>query len=339
MMRHPESQRFIKMPAVHAPRVCLDNRTKYMLVVVIAALIVAVESIAVEASLNIWNIGLFAVSSIPSIFGGLAILSVAPRPVMTVVRSLDGRAWATILAMGFLFALGALLWFDAVGRIGASKEALLGGGSSEVLFVVLLSALFLKEKLSRWELFGGFLIIGGVALVLANTEEMSFGIGLGEMEAITSSFLLGVSIILLTKMLRVYPILPISAIELILSGIMLLVMGIAAGLIAFPSPTDWLILLVLSSFPALSFLTYNAGLRRVGASITSVLFALTGILTVLIQATLVFLLPEADFILPEHVLLATAGGVVAFVGIYILHMNPGSRSAADQLVEPGPSVK
>ncbi|HDP97488.1 MAG TPA: hypothetical protein ENN25_07365, partial [Euryarchaeota archaeon] len=183
----------------------MDSRTKYIFVVILAALIVALESITIEASLNIWDVGLFAVSSIPSVIAGLVIMGIVPKPVMSSARSFGRKGWTMMLTMGFLFALGSLLWFDAVGRIGASKEALLGGGSSEVLFIVLLSAVFLKEKLSRWELSGGFLIIGGVVLVLINTEDISLGIGFGELEAITSSFLLGISVVILTKMLRQYP--------------------------------------------------------------------------------------------------------------------------------------
>jgi len=302
-------------------------RSKYILVVLMSALIVAFETVAIEGALNIANLNLYLVSSIPSLVGGCILMGMCPRGTAAFVKSLDGKGWALTLAMCGFVAAGVILWFDAVSRIGASKEAILGGGSSEVLFVVVLSAVFLKERLTWLEGLGSLLIILGVFLVLADFETLSLPAGVGETEAILSSFCLGISIIISTVLLRVYQLTPLSGIELFVSGIMVVSFGLATGLVTAPDAAGLALLVLLGLFPAAGLLTYNAGLPKIGASLTSVLFALTGIMTVGVQLLVLALYPDADIILPRSVAIAILGGMVAFLGVYLLHKKKAVRAA------------
>jgi drug/metabolite transporter (DMT)-like permease len=309
----------------------VNVRSKYIMIVLLSALIVAFETVAIEGALNIADLNLYLVSSLPSIVGGCILMGIYPGDTKAFVRSLDRRGWSLTIVMCILAAFGVILWFDAVSRIGASKEAILGGGSSEVLFVVILSALFLKEKLTRLEGFGSLLIVLGVFLVLADLETLSFPTGIGEMEAIASSLSLAGSIIISTALLRVYKLTPVSGVELFLSGIMVVGFGIASGLVSVPDAIGWVLLVLLGLFPAVGLLTYNSGLPKIGASLTSVLFALTGIMTVGVQLLVLALYPDAEIILPRSVAVAVLGGVVAFVGVYLLH----KKKAALVSIEAG----
>lgn len=300
----------------------MDVRTKYIVVVLLSALIVAFETVAIEGALNIADISIFLVSSFPSIVGGLVLLSLRPLGSAAFVKTLGRKGWGSMFILCAIVAVGVLLWFDSVGRIGAGKEALLGGGSSEVLFVVLLSAIFLRERLGRFEAVGGVMIVVGVFLVLADVDTISLDMGLGEVEAILSSFVLGTSVVLTTVLLRRYRLTPFSGLELLLSGLMLLAVGVASGLVTWPDMYGWLILVLIGLFPAAGLLTYNAGLPKIGASMTSVLFALTGIMTVGVQLLVLLVFPDAEIMLPRTVVLAVLGGIVAFAGVYILESNP-----------------
>lgn len=305
----------------------MDVRTTYIIVVLTSALIVAFETVAIEGALNIAEIDLLLVSSFPSVVGGLVLLSLRPESSARFAKELGPRGWGYMLVLCAIIAVGILLWFDSVGRIGAGKEALLGGGSSEVLFVVLLSAAFLHERLGRLEAVGGLMIVLGVFLVLADRSALSLDIGLGEAEAIASSLLLGASVILTTVLLKRYELTPFSGFELLLSGVMLVAVAVSYGLADWPDATGWLILLLIGLFPAVGLLTYNAGLPKIGASLTSVLFALTGIMTVGVQLLVLFIFPDADIMLPRSVPLAILGGVVAFAGVYLLKRGaPHERS-------------
>ncbi len=306
----------------------MDVRTKYIAIVLMSAAVVAFETVAIEGTLNIADINIFLVSSFPSIVGGVILLSLRPRDSARFAMTIGPRGWASMAILCAVIAVGVLLWFDAVGRIGAGKESLLGGGSSEVLFVVLLSVVFLHERLGRLEAVGGVMIVIGVFLVLAETETVSFDIGLGEAEAILSSLALGASVVLTTFLLKRYEqLMPFSGFELCLSGVMVLAAGILLGLVELPDAAGLGLLVLIGLFPALGLLTYNAGLPKIGASLTSVLFALTGVMTVGVQLLVLFVFPDADILLPKSVPIAILGGAVAFAGVYILKNNP--RRARD----------
>ncbi len=300
----------------------MDTRRAGIAIVLVSAAVVAFESVAVEGALNTADIDVFLVSAIPPIIGGLILLGVRPKASRGFVASLGPSGWAKMAALGSLVGSGVLLWFDAVGRIGASKEAILGGGSSEVLFVVLFSAIFLMERLRRVEVLGSFLILGGVFLVLMNASKVSLSVGPGEVEAIFSSLLLGASVVYTTHLLHDYDLTPLSGLELLISGIVVLAAGAAAGLIRWPDSWGWLVLLLIGLFPAVGLGTYNSGLPKIGASLTSVLFALNGIMTVAAQLAVLAFAPNAEIMLPQSVPLAILGGAVAFAGVYLLNRRP-----------------
>lgn len=300
----------------------MDVRRKYMGIVMFSALVVAFESVGVEAAINTFGISSYVVSAVPSIVGGVVLMCFTPRATATVARGLGSRGWTFMLATCLFISLGVFMWFDAVGRIGASKEAILGGGSSEVLFIVFLSAVFLSEKLTRREVAGSALVLLGVFLVLVNTDSLTLDLGIGEVEAILSSFCLAVSVVMTALLLRSHMLTPISGLELILSGSLLLIIGTVLGLITWPDAQGFLVLLGIGCFPAVGILTYYAGLPRIGASLTSVLFALTGIMTVGVQLLVLFVVPGSELILPGSVALAVLGGIVAFAGVYLLNLKP-----------------
>ena len=301
----------------------MDTRRAGIAIVLVSAAIVAFESVSVEGALNIADIDVFLVSAVPPLIGGSILLGIRPAKTRHLVGNLGASGWAKIGILGTMVGLGVLLWFDAVGRIGASKEAILGGGSSEVLSVVLLSAVFLRERLRRLEIIGSILVLLGVILVLTNTSKVSLTIGSGEIEAIASSLVLGASVVYTTHLLREYDLMPLSGLELLVSGIVVLAFGAAAGLITWPADSSgWAVLILIGLFPAIGLGTYNSSLPRIGASLTSVLFALNGIMTVGVQLAVLAFVPDANIMLPQSVALAIAGGVIAFVGVYLLNKRP-----------------
>lgn len=297
----------------------MNVRSKYIGVALLCALIVAFESVAIEGALNISDLNLFLVSSLPSIVAGLSLMSLSPRRTRAFVTGLGRRGWFAMIVMCVFVAAGVLLWFDAVSRIGAGEEAILGGGSSEVLFVVILSAIFLSERLSVLESVGSLMVVVGVFIVLTDVNDATLAVGFGEAEAILSSLCLGVSVVITTALLRNFEVTPLSGLELFLGGSMVLTFGVVTGQVVLPDGVGWVILLLLGVFPALGLWTYNAGLPKIGASLVSVLFALCGIMTVGVQALVLLIDPDAEIMLPSNVALALMGGAIAFFGVYLLN--------------------
>ena len=308
----------------------MDTRTKYFIIVLLSALVVAFESVAVEGALNIADIDILLVTTVPVLIGGLILLFATPKSTIHFVKSIDRKGWLALSAMCILGAFGTFLWFDSVGRIGASKEAILGGGSTEVLVIVILSALFLSEKLTKRETLGSMLVLTGVFVVLSNVENLSLSIGLGELEAMTSSFFFAGSVVITTYLLWSHDLTALSGFQLLYTGAVLSIGALVLGVSAPHDLVALAILLAIGIFPALGLWMYNSGLPKIGASLTSVLFSLSGIMTVGVQIVIIVIFPEADMILPRDVPLALTGGLVAFIGVYLLNMKPNRNAPLEK---------
>lgn len=310
----------------------VNRRNKYIAIVLLSALFVGYEAVSVEIALKAAFLDVFLVASMPAIIGGLILIAFTPRKTIRMTTEFTRREWLLFLFLSTVATVGVLLWYDSVEQIGASKEAILGGGSSEVLFVVILSAIFLGERLNRWEIFGSFLILMGVFLVLVNRDTLALTLGRGEIEAIVSSFFLGSSVIMVAKMLRNHPVIPFSGLELLLSGVILLIVAVIITPVVWPDAAGWILLITLGIFPAFAISTYYAGLQGIGASITSVLFALSGMLTIVAQLSLVIFVPNV-LKFPENIVLALIGGVIAFIGIYLIERNPSEEKTRIEILE------
>ena len=80
------------------------------------------------------------------------------------------------------------------------------------------------------------------------------------------------------------------------------------------------ILLLFSLIPFVGSLSYSTGLSRIGASLTATIGSSSIVITVFLQLIIRELGISTH--LPENILLAILGGVVGFLGIYIIHL-PG----------------
>jgi drug/metabolite transporter (DMT)-like permease len=306
----------------------LDRKSKYIAIVLFSAFVVAYESVAIEVALNTLGLDIFLVGSMPALIAGLILIAYNPKPTVQMVRSFSRREWVFISILSVFAAMGVILWFDSVGRIGAGKEGILGGGSSEVLLVVVFSMLFLGERLKKLELFGSLLILLGVFVVLVNKDTLSLTLGLGEIEAIISSLFFAGSVVMITRVLRNYAVFPISAMELVFSSLILLAIGLILFPVTWPDAVGWLVLIGLGVFPAINILTYYAGLQAIGASLTSVLFSLSGIFTVVAQISILVFV-AVDIQLPENLPLAMVGGIIAVLGVYLLNVRQEPKKLPD----------
>lgn len=80
-----------------------------------------------------------------------------------------------------------------------------------------------------------------------------------------------------------------------------------------------IILLLFSFLPFIGSLCYTTGLSKIGASITATIGSSSILITVLIQIILKELGITSN--LPEDIFLAILGGVLGFLGIYVIHMH------------------
>ena len=123
------------------------------------------------------------------------------------------RSWKYLVPAAIFIALGILMWYDSVSRIGASKESTLTG-PMEAIGVLVLAWYFLRERLSKVQLTGAIIAILGFFVALSSEDFTSLSqawFGLGDLEAIISALAFACAIILLTKLTVTYSSIEVAA--------------------------------------------------------------------------------------------------------------------------------
>jgi drug/metabolite transporter (DMT)-like permease len=226
------------------------------------------------------------------------------------------RAWKHLLPGSALLAAGIFMWYDSVGRVGASKEGLLAG-PLETIVILLLARTVLQERLSRLQMAGATIALAGLfTTVMSGSSSIHQVITLGDIEAILSAAAFGSGIIFISKLTKGYSALSVTGSSLFISGLMLAVTLWVNSAPAITSST-WIVLFLFSILPLSASLTYIVGLVRIGASLTSTIGSFSILLTLVFQLALVWL--RLKMILPPDILLAVAGGVLGVFGIYLIH--------------------
>lgn len=104
------------------------------------------------------------------------------------------------LLSGVLYAGGTLAFFKSIKLIEASEMTVLGG--SGVLFTILISFIFIHERLSPLQFFGAFLIF--CAVVLINYNKKTFRLNTGAWLAILGAACYGIAVVADTYIVKRY---------------------------------------------------------------------------------------------------------------------------------------
>jgi drug/metabolite transporter (DMT)-like permease len=326
-------------------------------VVFVYAIAISVESIIIEylTSSSI-HISPLVLSSTSITLAGILLLLTAVlifKKKRTIMALFTESTKILILA-SLSLAIGILTWYDSVNKIGASKE-LLVAGPLEIVVIVLLARLFLKERLHKTHCVGiSLALIGFVLALLSDTNfspirsNMHYAtgsttyfivpIGIGDFEAMISAFGFATGVLFLSKLLSRYSSIEAAGSTMLMSGSFLFTM-LLIGILAYGTNSVLLtasaagsfemhisitnaivILLLFSLIPFVGSLSYSTGLSRIGASLTATIGSSSIVITVFLQLIIRELGISTH--LPENILLAILGGVVGFLGIYIIHL-PG----------------
>ena len=262
------------------------------------------------------------------------------------------KSWKILILASSSLSLGIFTWYDSINRIGASKEALIAG-PIEIVIIVVLARIFLNERLNRFQIIGisiglmGFFmaLASDVDIVVSNNNAVKTTltsvasllsiVSFGDIEAILSAFGFAIGVLFLSKLILKYSSIEVAGASMFTSGLLLggiLILGVFFyNAVPFISSPDELslprqpslivtvtILLLFSLIPFIGSLSYSSGLGRIGASLTATIGSSSILITIVIQ----MMLKELGFAshLPENIYLAVLGGVIGFLGIYIIHM-------------------
>ncbi len=305
-------------------------------IVFLFAVILSFESILIEYLTLLLGISPLAISAFSIAISGVLLLLILNfvnnRQKSSLVYSIKDFIPASI----FLSA-GVFTWYDAVSRVGASKESLLAG-PIEIITVLFLARIFLHEKLNKKQLSGiciallGFIIVllsdhnsstnnnnGIINVAIIEVKTLNFSISFGDIEAIISAISFALAVYFLARLSMKYSPLEISGMCLILSGFILIIVM----LIFTPEMSInlfmsyWYIFLIFSLLPLIGTICYIEGIKRIGASLTSTIASSRILLTLIIQIVLTHI--GIKNTLPDNVFLALIGGTLGITGIIIIH--------------------
>ena len=314
------------------------------------AIIISLESILIEfLTTTFLQISPLVLSAISITLAGTMLLLVASLlKNKKQISELFLKSAKNLFLASIFLAIGIFTWYDSINRIGASKEVLIAG-PLEIVIIVVLARVFLSEKLRKIQITGivlaliGFFfsilsdigtgILKSMQTVMASPLPSAL-ITFGDIEAIISAFGFGIGVLFLTKLVSLHSSIEVAGASMLLSGLILA--GFMIGLsyeslqISFVKEGNLLqqpqrlinTILILTAFSLLPFmgsLSYSIGLRGVGASITATIGSSSILITVIIQITLRQLGITSN--LPENIFLAIVGGIIGFLGIYIIHLH------------------
>ncbi|MGZ5546829.1 MAG: EamA family transporter, partial [Nitrososphaeraceae archaeon] len=168
-------------------------------IVFLFAVILSFESILIEYLTLLLGISPLAISAFSIAISGILLLLtlnfVSNRQTPLFYSFKD------FVPASIFLSVGIFTWYDAVSRVGASKESLLAG-PIEIITVLFLARIFLHERLNKKQLSGvGIALVGFIIVILSDhnisnngitnvtiieVELLNFSISFGDIEAIIS---------------------------------------------------------------------------------------------------------------------------------------------------------
>ena len=216
-------------------------------------------------------------------------------PTLLIFSSLElpgytTKEWIIVFASGLLgIALADTLYLKALNTMGASRTGIVASLFSP--FVILLSTMFLGERMAAGQWLGFFLVVMGVLLVtwrVNRSEVDATDLRKGAFLGVAAMFFMAVGIVMVKDILETRPFL--WTVELRLAGgvagmfIFMLVRGRWASTIEnFKRPQPWGTVLTASFLAAyLSLIMWLAGYKLIDASVASVLNETNGAFIILL---------------------------------------------------------
>jgi drug/metabolite transporter (DMT)-like permease len=327
-------------------------------VVFVYAITISIESIVIEylTTRSTIHVSPILLSAISITLGGVMLMMVT----ILFLKKTEGiiilfaKSWKNLLLASLFLSIGIFTWYDSINRIGASKELLIAG-PLEIVIIVLLARAFLREVLKSIHIIGIALALFGFVLAIMSDSSFSedkenigwngltfpetFNITFGDMEAILSAFGFALGVLFLTKLVSKHSSIEVASSSMLISGFILvgfLIVGLlldemqhsstsGTSILTYsPENSQQLILIVIvlivfSLLPFVGSLSYSTGLSRIGASLTATIGSSSIIITLVAQLLLVEVGIPGN--LPNNIFLAVLGGIIGFLGIYIIHMH------------------
>lgn len=268
------------------------------------------------------------------------------------------KSWKSLLMASLSLSLGIFGWYDSINRIGASKEALIAG-PVEIILIIILARVFLKERLTKFQIIG--ICIGSFGFFLSLASDLSIEniydvnlwnpileininsllptilsiVSFGDLEAILSAVGFAVGVLFLGTLVIKHSSIHVAGASMFISGLILV--GFMVLVLSYntlfttpqyigESPSQIELLSVHRNIVILflfSLIPFIGSLSYVVGlrRIGATLTATIGSSNLVIIFIIQIILKELGYPshLPENIILATLGCIMGFLGIFIIH--------------------
>lgn len=207
-----------------------------------------------------------------------------------VLPDYGARDVGLVLASGLIgIALADTWYLKALNLMGAGRTGIVASLFSP--FVILLSTVFLGERMLFWQWFGFCLVISGVLLVTwrANRSALdSADVEKGAVYGVLSMLTMAVGVVMVKEILETRPFLWTVELRMLggLAGMLVFIAvrgAWASTIAAFRRPQPWLTIISASFLAAyLALILWLAGYKLIDASIASILNETSGVFIVLL---------------------------------------------------------
>lgn len=330
-------------------------------IVFIYALALSLESVIIEyLTIYFVRISPIVLSSLSITLSGIMLLSVAciiNKNHQNLIKIFT-KNWKSLLLASISLSLGIFGWYDSINRVGASKEALIAG-PIEIILVIILARIFLKERLSKIQTIG--ICIGFLGFFLSLASDLSFDdinsiilsnqiketsietpfpaifslVSFGDLEAILSAVGFAAGVLFLGKLVTKHSSIYVAGASMFVSGLILVVFMIIALVFdamfstaqyidKYPSQIELLSMhrniVMLLLFSLIPFIGSLSYVMGL-RRIGASLTATIGSSNLIIIFVIQIILKELGYPshIPENLFLATFGCIMGFLGIFIIH--------------------
>lgn len=226
------------------------------------------------------------------------------------ITAVEGRDWGYILGAGFFLALHFAFWITSLGYTTVSSSVLFT--NLQVIFVLIFSVIFLRERLNRAIIAGILVALTGCVFIAGG--DLQSGKILGDMLALASGLFIAIYFLIGRK---IRPRVGTFTYTFIVSAAasVVLLLGTAGGgwsLTGYPAQ-DWLLFFLMALGPGIcGHAVLNWALKYVQAPVVAV-----SVLGESVGASIL-----AYFIFQEHLLwYQITGGLLILIGIYTAAVN------------------
>ncbi len=327
------------------------------------ALALSLESIIIEyLTIYFVRISPIVLSSLSITLSGIMLLSVACIINKTYKDLLNifTKSWKSLLVASLSLSLGIFGWYDSINRIGASKEALIAG-PIEIILIIILARVFLKEQLNKFQIIG--ICIGSLGFFLSLASDLSIDniykanlwnqiweininsplpailslVSFGDLEAIFSAVGFAVGVLFLGRLVIKHSSIHVAGASMFVSGLILvafMIMALSYNTLFTTtqymgeSPSQIELLSVHRNIVILflfSLIPFVGSLSYVIGlrRIGASLTATIGSSNLVIIFIIQIILKELGHPshLPENMFIATFGCIMGFLGIFVIHMS------------------